>query len=79
MLEVSLQADLYMTHEDYVFVVNVVVINPTWKMVAMNVINLPTSAVSKLSAIVKICKYKKLHDGRHFIPMAIEVHGVPQA
>jgi len=39
MLEISLQANLYMTHEDYVFVVSVVVINPTWKMVATNVIS----------------------------------------
>ncbi len=38
MLEVSLQADLFMIHEDYVFVVDVVVINPTCKMVATNVI-----------------------------------------
>ncbi len=39
MLEVSLQTNLYMIHEDYVFVVNVVVINPTWKMVATNIIS----------------------------------------
>jgi hypothetical protein len=32
-------------------------------------------ATSKLSAIVKIYKYKGFHDGHHFILMAMEVHG----
>jgi hypothetical protein len=42
---------------------------------ASNVINRPTSAVVKLSAIVKIHKYKKFHEGHHFTPMAMKVHG----
>jgi hypothetical protein len=29
----------------------------------------------KLNVIVKICKYRRLHEGHHFIPMAMEVHG----
>ncbi len=31
--------------------------------------------VAKLSAIVKICKYRGLHEGHNFILMAMEVHG----
>jgi hypothetical protein len=40
----------------------------------MNVINQPLGAVVKLSAIAKIRKYKRFHEGHHFIPMAMEVH-----
>jgi hypothetical protein len=29
----------------------------------------------KLNAIAKICKYRGFHEGQHFIPMAMEVHG----
>ncbi len=75
MSRVSLQANLYMNHEDQVLVVDVVVIDPTWKMVATNVINRPIGATLKLSVIVKICKYRGLHDGHHFIPIAMGVHG----
>jgi len=39
MSKVSLQINFYMTCEDEVFVVNVVVTNPTWKTMAMTVIN----------------------------------------
>jgi hypothetical protein len=28
----------------------------------------------KLSTLLKIHKYRRLHEGHHFIPMAIEVH-----
>jgi hypothetical protein len=28
----------------------------------------------ELSAIAKIHKYKRLHEGHHFVPMAMEVH-----
>jgi hypothetical protein len=34
----------------------------------------PTGAVVKLNIIVNIRKYKGLHKGHHFIPMAMEVH-----
>ncbi len=44
------------------------------EMVALNVISRPTSAITKLSAIVKICKYKRFNEGHHFIPMAMKVH-----
>jgi hypothetical protein len=37
----SLQANLYMTHEDHVFVVNVMVTNLTWEIVASSVIAPP--------------------------------------
>jgi hypothetical protein len=46
-------------------------------MMASNVINQLANAIIKLSAIVKICKYKWLHEGHHFFPMAIGVHGAP--
>jgi hypothetical protein len=32
----------------------------------------------KLSAITKIHKYKRFHEGHHFIPMAMEVHNAPK-
>jgi len=39
-------------------------------MVALNVI----SQLAKFNAIAKIRKYRGLHEGHHFIPMAMEVH-----
>jgi hypothetical protein len=63
-----------MIHEDQAFVVDVVVIDPTQKTVATNVISWPTSVVVKLNAIINICKYGGLHEGHHFIPMAMEMH-----
>ncbi len=30
--------------------------------------------MAELSTIAEICKYKGLHEGHHFIPMAMEVH-----
>jgi hypothetical protein len=50
------------------------VINLTWKIVAINVISQPRGAIAKLNAIAKIHKYRGLHDKHHFIPMAMEVH-----
>jgi hypothetical protein len=32
----------------------------------------------RINAIVKIRKYKELHEGHHFILMAMEVHGTPR-
>jgi hypothetical protein len=61
-----------------VFVANVVVINPMWESVALNVISQPTCAIMKLNVIAKICKYKGLHERHHFIPMAMEVHNTPR-
>jgi hypothetical protein len=51
---------------------------PTWEMVAMSVISQLTSVVVQLSAIVKIHKYKEIHEGHHFISMAMEVHDAPK-
>jgi hypothetical protein len=53
-----------------------VVIDPTWETVASNVISQQVCAVVKFNAIVKIRKYKGLHEGHHFISMAMEVHGI---
>jgi hypothetical protein len=77
MSRILLRTDLYMTRKDQVFVVDVVVIDPTWEMVASSVINWPAGAAAKLNAIVKIRKYRRLHEGHHFILMAMEVHGTP--
>jgi len=46
--------------------------------VALNVINPSIVVTTKLSAIVKIHKYKRFHEGHHFIPMVMEVHGTPR-
>jgi hypothetical protein len=75
---VSLQANLYMIRKDQVFVANVVFIDPTWETVATNVISRPASVAMKLSTIVNIHKYIGLHEGHHFIMMAMEVHGAPR-
>jgi hypothetical protein len=32
----------------------------------------------KFNAIIKICKYRGLHEGHHFILMAMELHGAPK-
>jgi hypothetical protein len=53
----------------------VVVIDPTWELMAPSVISQPTSVVVKFSTITKIRKYKGLYERHHFIPMAMEVHG----
>jgi hypothetical protein len=39
MSRVSLQANFYMTQKDQIFIVDVVVTNPTQEMVTLNVIN----------------------------------------
>jgi hypothetical protein len=77
MLKVSLQANLYMTQENQVCIANVVVIDLTQETMASNVINQLTSVIAELSTIAKIRKYRKLHEGHHFILMAMEVHDTP--
>jgi hypothetical protein len=67
-----------MTQEDQIFITNVVVIDLTRETMVSNVIIQPTSVATKLSAIVKIYKYRKLHEGHHFIPMAMEMHSTPR-
>jgi hypothetical protein len=48
-----------MTHEDHVFVVDVMVTNLTKEMVAINVINWQVGVVIKHNVIAKIYKYKR--------------------
>jgi hypothetical protein len=43
-----------------------------------SVINQPTSVVEKFNTIIKIHKYRRLHEGQHLIPMTMEVHGAPR-
>jgi hypothetical protein len=59
MSRVSLQANFYMTREDQIFVTNVVVVNPTWEMVASTFISQLVNVATKLNVIAKIYKYKK--------------------
>ncbi len=54
------------------------VTDPTQEMVASNVISQPTIAIAKPRTIIKIHKYRGFHEGHHFIPMAMEVHGAPE-
>jgi hypothetical protein len=72
MSRISLQVDLYMTQKDEVFIANVVVIGLTQETMALNVINQLASATVELNIIIKIRKYKGLHQGHHFILMAME-------
>jgi hypothetical protein len=55
-----------------IFVVDVEVIDLTG--VTSNVISQPVSATMELNAIIKICMYRGLHEGHHFISIAMEVH-----
>jgi hypothetical protein len=61
-----------MIRENHVFVIDVVVIDPTWEMVATSVISWSIGAFTELSVVVNICKCERLHEGHHFILMAIE-------
>jgi hypothetical protein len=49
-----------------------------WEMMASSVITRPVGATMEFNAIAKICKYRGLHEGHHFILMAMEVHGAPK-
>jgi hypothetical protein len=40
----------------------------------LRIIGRPIGVAVKLSAIAKICKYKWLNEGHHFISMTMEVH-----
>jgi len=42
-----------------------------------SVISRPASAAAKFNTIAKICKYRGVHEGHHFIPTAMEVHDAP--
>ncbi len=52
-----------------------VVINSTWEIMASSVISRPIGAIAKLNTIMKVRKYRGLHEGHHFISMGMEVHG----
>jgi hypothetical protein len=52
----------------------VVVIDLMQEKMALSVISQVISATVKLSAIAKIHKYSGIHEGHHFMPMAVEVH-----
>jgi hypothetical protein len=73
-VKISLQADFYMIRQEYDFVANVVDINPMQETMDSSVINRPTSAIVELNAITKFHKYRRFHEGHHFILMAMEVH-----
>jgi hypothetical protein len=67
-----------MIRKDHIFVANVMVIDLMREMVALSVISRPVvGAMVEFSSIAKIRKYRKLHEGHHFIPMAMEVHDTP--
>jgi hypothetical protein len=74
MSRVSLRANLYMTQEDWVFVLDVMVTDSTQETMASSVITWPTCAIVKLNVIGKIHKYRKFHEGHHFIWMIMKVH-----
>jgi len=67
-----------MTQKDQVFIGDVVVIDPMWEAMASSVINQPLGAIVKLNAIIKIHKYRGLHEGHRFILVAMEVHDAPE-
>jgi len=77
-LGVSVWINHYITREDQVFIADVVVIDPTRKTVASSVISWLASAIIKFNIIAKIHKYKWLHEGHHFILMAMKVHDAPE-
>ncbi len=52
--------------------------NPTQETMSLNVINRSTGVVAKFDIIPKICNYKGLHEGHHFIPMTMQVHNTPE-
>jgi hypothetical protein len=67
-----------MTHEDQVFIVDVVVVDPTHDTLAITIISRPTNVGTKLNIIVKISEHRRFHEKRHFIPIAMEVHCAPE-
>ncbi len=59
------------------FVANVVVTHLMQGMMTLSVISRLVGAIVELNAIANIHKYKRLHEGHHFILMAMEMHGAP--
>jgi hypothetical protein len=54
------------------------IIDSTQETMISNVISPLTNVVAKFKTIAKIRKYSGLHEGHHFIPMAMKVHGTPK-
>jgi len=52
-----------------------VVTDPTPETVVSNVITRQVGVTIELNTIIKIRKYRRLHKGHHFIPMAMEMQG----
>jgi hypothetical protein len=75
---ISLRTNFYMTWKDKVFIADVVVNDSIWETMVLNVITRLTDVTTKLNAITKTHKYRKLQKGHHFIHMAMEVHGAPR-
>ncbi len=63
-----------MNRKDQVFLANLMIIDLTWEMMAMNVISRLVGVIVELNSVVKIRKHKGFHEGHHFISMAMEVH-----
>ncbi len=67
-----------MTRKDQVFIVDVVVIDPTRDTMASSLISQLIGAIAELNNIIKIRKYRGFHERHHFISMAMEVHDTPK-
>jgi hypothetical protein len=65
-----------MTQKNKIFIVNVMIIDLMWETMISNVIS-QTRVIVKLSAIIKIRKYRRFHERHHFILIAMKVHGAP--
>jgi hypothetical protein len=65
---------VYMTREDQVLIVNVMVTDSMWETVILNVIIWLAGADTKLNIIIKICKYTGFHEEHHFILIVIEMY-----
>lgn len=52
-----------------------IITNSTRKTMATGLINQLIGVVAKFNAIVKIRKYRGIHERHHFIPMDMQVHG----
>jgi hypothetical protein len=56
MSRVSLEISLYITWENQVFIVDVMIIDLIRKIMFLNVINQPTNVIVKPNTILNICK-----------------------
>jgi len=63
-----------MIRKDQVFIVDVVVTNPTRETMVSIIISQLVGAIAEHNAIVNIRKYRGLQEGHHFILFVMEVH-----